>query len=508
MSAIVRSTITLTVLAVVLGGCGRGQPPAGGGDHAADEHAGHDHSGDSRGGDHVEHEAEDEHHRDHEHDSEGVVRLDEQELSEFGIRFAVAEPGVLGDTASLAGEVVLNPDRVAHVVARAGGIGREVRRTIGDLVEQGETLAILESPELAESKADYLSKAAQAALGATDLERAEAIHSNTLELLQIIADNPDVNALRSRISGLDIGANRGSLITAYAERRATEAIYAREKSLFERQISSESEYLGAESALKKALATFQAVRDDLAFANRRELDAARRTRLVADVSVQAAERRLHALGLDEDAVRAVSSESDTQLARYEIRAPIKGRIVERHLVRGESLEAGDQVFVIADLSSVWGQLTLYQRDLARVREGQTARVVGTHGLGEVVASIEYVSPILDEDTRTTTARVVLDNQDGSWRPGMFIRAELAASEETADVVVPRTAVQEIDGEQVIFVATEDGIARRDVRIGRGDSEAFEIVSGLRAGERYVVAGGLALKAELNRAALEHAGHAH
>ena len=196
-----------------------------------------------------------------------------------------------------------------------------------------------------------------------------------------------------------------------------------------------------------------------------------------------------------------------ELARYEILAPITGRIIERHIVHGESLNAGEQVFVIADLSSVWGHLTLYQRDLSAVQEGQSARIVGTHDLGSTQATVVYVSPILDEQTRTTTARVVLDNAKGNWRPGMFIRAELAASEREAAIVVPRSAIQEIDGETVIFIETSEGIERRDVRLGDNDTDSVEVLSGLRLGERYVVSGGLALKTELNKSEMSD-GHAH
>ena len=80
-----------------------------------------------------------------------------------------------------------------------------------------------------------------------------------------MSEEPGVDRLRAEIAGLDIGSNRGTLITTYADFKAAEAVYDREKSLFERQISSESEYLEAEAEFKKSIASFQAVRDDLAF---------------------------------------------------------------------------------------------------------------------------------------------------------------------------------------------------------------------------------------------------
>ncbi len=519
MTHSLRLILLITATICILCSCDDKESPV-------DDHAGHDHGTSTSAIEPDTHDDDDAHDDTDDHDTvaeedaradddhadeddgEGIITLDDHELAEFGIHLETVQSGSLSHTVSLAGEVVLNPDRVAHVVSRAGGIGSEVLHTTGDYVQAGETLAILESPELAESKAEFLSRAAQAALATTDLARAETIHANTIRLLDIIAGNPDVDTLRKEIGGLDIGANRGSLISMYAELRSAEAIYSREGTLYDRKVSSESEFLNAESELQKALATFQAVRDDLAFANRRELDAARRSHLVAGVSHQAAERRLHALGLNKDEVSSVENEKDMQLARYEVRAPITGRIIERHLVRGESLEAGEQIFVISDLSSVWGQLTIYQRDLGVVQEGQTALVLGTHGLGRTIATIEYVNPILDEQTRTTTARVVLDNVDGHWRPGMFIRAELQTNTRDAHIVVPRSAIQVIDNETIVFVETTKGLERRHVNAGQNDTNFIEILSGLQLGERLVVSGGLALKAELNKAALEHAGHAH
>ncbi len=493
-------TLVATAGVLSLSSCGRG------GGTTAEEHA---HGADQHGEDAHEHASGgDGHEHDDEEDGQTLLRLSESELEEFGVRFATAQGGTITDRLVLAGEIVQNPDGVAHVVARAGGIALSIPRTVGDLVEQDEVLAVLESADLAQSKAEYLARAAEAALSATDLERAETIYANTVRLLELVDENPGVDELREAIRGLDIGARRGEIISAYADLRAAEAVYTREKALFEDRVSSEAEFLQAESELKKALARFQAIRDDLAFANRRERDAARRAKVVADVSLQAAERRLHALGLDEAEVEQVAHESDERLALYEIRSPIRGRLTERHLVRGESLEAGDQAFVVSDLSSVWAMLTLYQRDLERVREGMRVRISGPHDGHAEEGSIAYISPILDESTRTTHARVILENPKGIWKPGMFIRAEIDVPLGTARVVVPPTAVMEIKGEPVIFVDGEDGIEARHVRIGRRSQTAVEVLDGLSPGERFASSGGLVLRAELDKSSLEHAGHAH
>ena len=252
----------------------------------------------------------------------------------------------------------------------------------------------------------------------------------------------------------------------------------RETYLHEREISSEQEYLEARQAEAEVR-----------------------------ISLQSAEQHLRAIGLTEQEIQGLRDQPDQVLTRYEMRAPFDGVVVEKHVTLGEMLGDDSLPFVIADLSDVWIVLTVYQKDLAAIGPGQRAHIVATHGLAEATGTIEYVSPILDKHTRTTTARVVMPNA-GEWRPGLFVTARVLVERVNAGVVVPKTAVQTIDGEQVVFVETSDGFAARHVRLGRSDAESVEILDGLTPGERYVAKGGFVLKAELGKASFEHAGHAH
>ena len=164
--------------------------------------------------------------------------------------------------------------------------------------------------------------------------------------------------------------------------------------------------------------------------------------------------------------------------------------------------------MIADLSTVWAVLTVYQKDLAAIRSGQTVEVVASHDLAAATGTIDYVSPILDEHTRTTTARVVLANDEGHWRPGLFVTGVVVVERVRGDIVVPKTAIQTVAGRSVVFVETSDGFEARPVRLGQTDGESVEVIAGLESGERYVAAGGFVLKAEMSKAAFSHAGHAH
>ncbi len=200
-------------------------------------------------------------------------------------------------------------------------------------------------------------------------------------------------------------------------------------------------------------------------------------------------------------------ESNETLAPYPLRTMIDGTVIAKHITLGESASPDRFTFEVADLSTVWADLGVYQRDLDRIRVGQPVRVeTGVDGqVAEGV--ITYVTPVVEESTRTATARVVLDNADGGWRPGIFVVAHVKVSSRDVAVAVPRTALLELHGEQVVFVRDEHGFEARHVVIGSGNDSTVEILSGLLPGEQYAAAGSFTLKAELEKSTFGD-GHAH
>ncbi len=200
-------------------------------------------------------------------------------------------------------------------------------------------------------------------------------------------------------------------------------------------------------------------------------------------------------------------ESDQSLAPYLMKTLITGTIIDKHLTLGESVDRQQLAFVIADLREVWADITVYQKDLPRVSVGQKAVISGGHGLPSVEGKITYISPVVDENTRTALARVVLPNPSGIWRPGTFITARIQVGSFPVAVAVPRTALQSIDGVEVVFVASPDGFAPVPVTVGRKEDRLVEIVSGLMPGQQYISQGGFTLKAELAKDSFG-AGHAH
>ncbi|MBW2465297.1 MAG: efflux RND transporter periplasmic adaptor subunit, partial [Deltaproteobacteria bacterium] len=194
---------------------------------------------------------------------------------------------------------------------------------------------------------------------------------------------------------------------------------------------------------------------------------------------------------------------------YALVAPLDGTIVGWHIGVGEVLREDARAFTIADLSSVWVNVTVYAKDLPRVRIGQRV-LIRAEGIDEPTEGrIDYLSQTVNALTRAATARVVLEKPGEAWRPGLFVTAEVEIAEVEAAVVVPESAVQRHEGKHVVFVREGERLEARAVALGRhghaGDEQVVEITRGLKAGEELATKNSFLVKAELGKGS---AGHEH
>jgi cobalt-zinc-cadmium efflux system membrane fusion protein len=193
-------------------------------------------------------------------------------------------------------------------------------------------------------------------------------------------------------------------------------------------------------------------------------------------------------------------ESNESLTEYQIKSLIDGTIIEKHITRGEVVEADNNQhgFVVANLNEVWVYLNIYQKDLSFVKKGQRVTISLGPGLKEVAGRINYISPIIDEITRTAAARVILSNPNGTWKPGLFVVGTIVTDEFNAKIAVPKTAIESIDNQPCLFVKSSDGFEARFITLGRKSQMLVEVRDGLSKGETYVTKGGFTLKAELEK----------
>jgi cobalt-zinc-cadmium efflux system membrane fusion protein len=196
-------------------------------------------------------------------------------------------------------------------------------------------------------------------------------------------------------------------------------------------------------------------------------------------------------------------ESNESLQTYSVVAPLSGVITARNANPGE--DTGDKaIFTVADLSTVWVELSLFPRDIAKVQVGQQVRIKGADTALRADGQVVYVAPFGSSASQTLTARVLLDNQDRRWPPGLYVTAELTLASTTVPIAVRSEALQSIEDRTVVFVRGEDGFEPRAVQVGRSDGETSEVIAGIAAGEAYATANSFILKAELGKGEAEHA----
>lgn len=344
----------------------------------------------------------------------GSVRLSPEQLKTAGITVETAKAEPFSAALELPGQLQLNSEREARVIAPLGGRVRSVPVQVGMKVRAGAVLATLESRELADASA--------------------------------------------------------GLLAARERRVLAESTFLREEGLWQKKISAEQDYLAA----------------------RRDLNEAR-------IAEQGARQTLLALGISEADVAGIRSSGS--LAHYRLRAPLAGTVLTRDLTLGEALGTDKTVFRIADLSSLWIELALPAGDLALVQRGQ--RVFVSDGLQQGEGRVLFVQPELDAASRTGSVRVEIDNHDGRWRPGQFLRAQLLGGKTTDVIAVPASALILLENRNVVFVESKDGFAVREVQPGRKAGGRVEILKGLAAGERYASGDVFLLKAELGKGEASH-----
>lgn len=355
--------------------------------------------------------AADEEHTDEEAD---VVVLDSMAIATGGIMVTPVET-VQTTGIPVTGTITYDARRVSHIGPRIDGRIVRLVADIGDQVSAGQALAILESAEVGQVRAEE--------------REAES-------LVQIAREN-----------------------------------YQREERLEQQGISSRKELLDAAAELRRQEAALQSARE-----------------------------RLRVLG---------AGHGDG--GQYALTSPFAGVVVAREASLGEMASPADQIFTVANLSRLWIELDIYERDLSRVTIGQTV-VASTAAYPSRVfpGRIVYVGDVLDPQKRTVRARVEIPNDDRALKPGMFASALIqVGGTGTPVVVVPQAAVQELEGRQVVFVPGDrpGEFAARTVEVGeQADNGRVVIIAGLEAGDSIVTSGAFALRSELAEGEIGDHGH--
>ena len=327
---------------------------------------------------------------------------------------------------------------------------------------------------------------------------------------RLAGDAVDRGSVLCTIESAELGGARADLQSALAETAVTKRNLDRLRQLFEKGLRSENEVWASEAEYNKAR-----------------------------LHVDAATAHLRALGINPD--EQAPARSGDLINQYELRSPLAGTILQQQLTIGQNLEQKDVVFTVADLSSVWVNASVNERDVAKLRTGMSASVqVQTQAVSPVVLDglVAYLGQQADQQTRTVPVRVVISNPrvKGSnrgflLRPGMFTTVRFVTATKPGVLTVPPEAVQEIDGQTVVFLQSPDARSEerssenkqgagddehragkigksggdpsvvfqpRVVTLGISDGKVVEIVKGLQRGDKVVIRNAFLLKSELEK----------
>lgn len=474
---------------------------------SADPHAGHqdedDHEGEGQG--------EEEH-------EEGVVHLNEDQLAGLTLSVVEVRYGSLTSAIELPGEVQWNTDRLVHVTPRVAGIVAAVLRTLGDEVEAEDALCVLDSREMGDAKMEYLADLSRFALAEANFERARIVFENTQKLLDILEDDPTPDQALTQAHNLPVGENKNKLLTAFTRMQVARRHHQRTQELHAENIVSEADLLEAQGADDIARADYLSTREEIVFDLPLNFLGAQRDFDLARTEHRNSERALHILGLSSEEIRSLTDrgdEIDTDISRNVLRSPMAGRIVDRHLTRGELVSTETKLYTIADLTDVWVMGRVYERDLRFLERGQKATVRLDAFPDEVFDGVvDYIASHLDPDTRTVEARVVLPNPKARFRPGMFGTVTVFANRHDDNgsngegLLVPVGALQRVKDGHVVFTVGHPGDFRQvSVRVLRQSKTFAEISGDIVAGDKIVVGDTFVLKSEVGKAAMG-GGHAH
>ncbi|MHC4429599.1 MAG: efflux RND transporter periplasmic adaptor subunit, partial [Planctomycetota bacterium] len=273
-----------------------------------------------------------------------------------------------------------------------------------------------------------------------------------------LGDSVEPGDLLATVDSVAMGSAKAGYLQALTLLRLWERNHAREQALEAKRVATERDVLEAETKLVKS-------------------------RIARDSSAQ----KLRNLGLSEEAIRRVEHEKDTS-SHLAVAAPFAGLVVQRDAVIGEVADATRPLFAIADTSTMWAWLDLYEADMGRVRIGQPVEI-GIEGLGDrsFDGTVTWISSHVDPRTRTLKVRATVGNSGGLLRANMFGRGEITVRQRDEAIVIPKSAVQWEGCCNVVFVRHTDTVYQPyKVDLGYELDGFFVVEKGLPAGETIVI----------------------
>jgi len=302
-----------------------------------------------------------------------------------------------------------------------------------------------------------------------DPEHVAAVGARLRGLVTSVAkfegDSVEAGTLLAVIESPDLGDAQAAVNTLEAEKTAADLNLKREKDLAEKRLSTARE---------------------------------------AELAAAEAERYDHLLAAARQKVAAIAGmgSRSVRLGEHQLRSPIKGTVVERHVSPGQAVGGDLVAFKVANTDRLWVGVEVFEKNIGLVKVGDRVDLSPLATPGNTFEGrVARVAAFVDPQTHSATVRVEIDNKDGRLRAGQAVDARIHGSAlgERPSTLVPTTAITFIDGKPTAFVVMGDGLVRtQSLETGFNDGTRTEVKSGLTPGQSVVSEGIFALKSELFR----------
>lgn len=384
------------------------------------------------------------------------------------------------------------------ITAATDGVLTDVRVAPGDRVDVGTVLAVMTSPAIGTARADVLKRQAELDAANRELNWRTQVGESLKDLATAVKNRQSLDDIKRSFADRPLGDVRELVTTAYSRLLLAEDA----ANAFEQ---GRNEIVSARVAAQRigerdtAAAGLSALVEQSVYESTKDQQTAR-------ASVEDAERRVK---VAQEVVRSLLRQDDVSpeelvefadLSRVNVISPLSGTIETRAKSTNERVEAGMELFVIADVSKLWVSADLRERDWQALSLQPGDPLVVSLAVGDDIerrASVYFVGREVDPQTNAVPLVAELTNADGLLRPGMFCRVAVPAAERQSGLVVPESALLTEGDETFVFVADGERTYRRvDVAVSLVDDGFAVIASGLAAGEKVVSENAFVLKSEL------------
>lgn len=276
----------------------------------------------------------------------------------------------------------------------------------------------------------------------------------------------------------EVGTAKSEFYKSKADFELAKVNFERQKRLFDRGVGAQKDYLSSEAGFK-----------------------------VAQANLDAAEKKLHVLGFTEGQVKQIadSHQINPIITLY---APISGKIIENNAILGAMIDQSNEILTILDPHILVIDADIYEKDIAKIRNGQEVQVFVPAYPGENFGGkIIYISDVLKEDTRTITVRTEVENREFKLKPGMFADIKIFLNHQDEALVLPKEAILDDGDDHIVFIKGEGKYYPQFVVLGVSEDSYVEIIRGVSEGDEVVTRGNFQLKSKLYDEVLKK-GHVH